>query len=98
VKQPQRPQTGERGCTGLQEKAERLAKTGADGAVLTNGDIMDAKFTLKKGLKVRQHARGWRAAERHHPTHHTRIGSHALQTLGDPILLLPWLSETRTRS
>jgi hypothetical protein len=35
--------------------------------------------------------RRWRAAERRHPAGHERMGSPTLQTLQDPILLLPWL-------
>jgi hypothetical protein len=33
----------------------------------------------------------WRAAERRHPTGHERTGSPTLQTLQEPILLLPWV-------
>jgi hypothetical protein len=33
---------------------------------------------------------GWRAAERRHPTGCERMDSPTLQTLQDPILLLPW--------
>ena len=36
----------------IEEAADRKAKTGADGQVLQNGDIMEAKFTLKRGLKL----------------------------------------------
>jgi hypothetical protein len=35
--------------------------------------------------------RGWRAAERRHPTGRERMGQSTSQTLQDPILLLPWL-------
>jgi hypothetical protein len=34
----------------------------------------------------------WRAAERRHPTGRENMGSPTLQTLQDPILLLPWLA------
>jgi hypothetical protein len=38
------------------------------------------------------------AAQRRHPTYREGMGSRTLQTLQDPILLLPWVSfQTLTR-
>jgi hypothetical protein len=45
----------------------------------------------KQKLEFRSPAAPVRGAERHHPTGRDRVGSPALQTLQDPILLLPWL-------
>jgi hypothetical protein len=53
------------------------------------GYMVSSPPTQPQGFGFQQ--RRWRAAERCHPTGRERMGSPTLQTLQEPILLLPWV-------